>query len=570
MRPRYVERLRLSVATACVLVVFGAASASAAKPGFSGGEAMSTASSAASVAAPVASVRWSAGVGAVLPADASPKSTAFIESVSCPSAGNCGAVGFYVDSAGHSEGLLLAETAGRWTLGVEAVLPANAATDPSVRLNSISCASAGNCSAVGDYKAEDSSGFSEGLLLTETAGSWGTGVEAVLPADGATPIEGSSLVAVSCASAGNCSAVGSSFDGTGNFPGLLVTETAGTWAAGVDAPLPANAATSPYTESPLRAVSCASAGNCGAVGYYVDSSRTCQGLLLAETDGSWATGVEALPANAVGCAVTFAVSCPSAGNCSADLGDYLLTETAGNWPTVLKPVLPANACPVGPGPGQCDGNYGGSGSISCASAGNCTAVGDYTDSSGGDADLLLTETAGRWRAGVEAPRPANAAASDASLTSVSCAPTGYCSAVGQYGAGGLLLTKSAGKWTAARAALPANAAKDPDRYAYLYSVSCAFAGHCSAVGIYHDSSGNTQGLLLDSHPLPPCVVPMLEGKTLAAARHSLRSHACTLGKVNHAASQTIKKGFVISQKPKPGRRLQHGAKVNVVVSKGTR
>jgi beta-lactam-binding protein with PASTA domain len=30
----------------------------------------------------------------------------------------------------------------------------------------------------------------------------------------------------------------------------------------------------------------------------------------------------------------------------------------------------------------------------------------------------------------------------------------------------------------------------------------------------------------------------------------------------------VKKGHVISQKPKPGRRLKHGAKVNLVVSRG--
>ena len=40
-----------------------------------------------------------------------------------------------------------------WGQGVEAVLPANAATRPGqdVSLNSISCPSTGNCSAVGSY-----------------------------------------------------------------------------------------------------------------------------------------------------------------------------------------------------------------------------------------------------------------------------------------------------------------------------------------------------------------------------------------------------------------------------------
>jgi hypothetical protein len=556
----------------CALAVFGAGGASAAKLVLSGGDALSSGASATSVA----NDGWGAGVEAVLPANASTSPIVFIDSVSCPSAGNCSAVGQYADSSGAREGLLLTETAGRWGAGVEAALPANAETTTSqfAPLDSVSCASAGNCTAVGEYT--DGSGSVRGLLLTETAGSWGTGVEAVVPAN-AAPNAGARLSSVTCASAGNCSAVGSYLDSSGSVLGLLLTETTGTWGAGVEAPLPANAAAAPLTEASLSAVSCASPGNCDAVGYYVDSSRSCQGLLLTETNGTWATGIEALPANAIGCAVTFAVSCPSAGNCTANLGDYLLTEAAGSWATVGKPVLPANACPVGPGPGQCDGNYGGANSISCTSARNCSAVGDYTDSSGDEQGLLLTETAGGWRAGVEAPRASNA--TGGSLTSVSCASRGNCSAVGNYGntgsgiqgIDGLLLTKAGGKWAAVEAALLANAAGEhQNRFVELSSVSCASAGRCSAVGSYTDSSGNYHGLLLDSHSLPLCVVPKLKGKTLVAARRSIKSHACSVGRIKHAASQTIKKGRVISQKPKPRLRLQHGARVNLVVSEGRR
>jgi eukaryotic-like serine/threonine-protein kinase len=64
------------------------------------------------------------------------------------------------------------------------------------------------------------------------------------------------------------------------------------------------------------------------------------------------------------------------------------------------------------------------------------------------------------------------------------------------------------------------------------------------------------------------VVPKLKGKTLSAAKRAIKSHACSVGKIGHAASRTVKKGHVISQKPKPGGRLKHGAKVNLVVSRG--
>ena len=139
------------------------------------------------------------------------------------------------------QGLLLTETAGTWSAGVEAVLPGNAATTPQqVSLASISCASPGNCSAVGSY--DTGSWVSQGLLLTETSGSWAPGVEAALPAnaDPASPEAG--LKSVSCASPGNCTAVGSYADHSSNKEGLLLTETAGGWATGVEASLPANAA----------------------------------------------------------------------------------------------------------------------------------------------------------------------------------------------------------------------------------------------------------------------------------------------------------------------------------------
>src|SRR3954451_14445554 len=71
-------------------------------------------------------------------------------------------------------------------------------------------------------------------------------------------------------------------------------------------------------------------------------------------------------------------------------------------------------------------------------------------------------------------------------------------------------------------------------------------------------------------PARPCVVPKLKGKTFKAAKRALRTHSCSLGRVKRAFSARVKKGRVISQRPTPGRRLKHGAKVSLVVSKGSR
>src|SRR2546428_316131 len=206
---------------------------------------------------------WAPGVEASLPGDAQSNPNVTPNSVSCASAGNCGAVGYYLDSSNHQQGLLLSETAGTWATGVEASLPANAGSDPIVNLTSVSCASAGNCGAVGDYV--DSTNRHQALPLREPAATWAPGVEASLPANaGSDPFVAPS--SVSCAAAGNCGAVGTYFDSSTHQQGLLLSETAGTWATGVEASPPADAGSDP---GPCpHSASCAAAGSCRAGGTY--------------------------------------------------------------------------------------------------------------------------------------------------------------------------------------------------------------------------------------------------------------------------------------------------------------
>lgn len=65
-----------------------------------------------------------------------------------------------------------------------------------------------------------------------------------------------------------------------------------------------------------------------------------------------------------------------------------------------------------------------------------------------------------------------------------------------------------------------------------------------------------------------CVVPKLKSKRLKAARRAIKAHDCSLGKIERAYSKKVKKGRVISQKPKPHRLLKHGAKIRLTVSRG--
>ncbi len=84
--------------------------------------------------------------------------------------------------------------------------------------------------------------------------------------------------------------------------GLVVAGATGAGAAaappaiGIEAPLPANAASNQFPD--LTSVSCTSSGNCTAVGTYTDSSCNDQGLLLTQTAGIWAAAEATLPGNA--------------------------------------------------------------------------------------------------------------------------------------------------------------------------------------------------------------------------------------------------------------------------------
>jgi beta-lactam-binding protein with PASTA domain len=64
------------------------------------------------------------------------------------------------------------------------------------------------------------------------------------------------------------------------------------------------------------------------------------------------------------------------------------------------------------------------------------------------------------------------------------------------------------------------------------------------------------------------VVPRVAGLTLPKAKARVRSRHCSVGRVTKAFSTLKKKGRVLAQAPKPGKRLKNGGRVKMVVGKG--
>jgi hypothetical protein len=67
-----------------------------------------------------------------------------------------------------------------------------------------------------------------------------------------------------------------------------------------------------------------------------------------------------------------------------------------------------------------------------------------------------------------------------------------------------------------------------------------------------------------------CVVPRVVGLTLKRARAAIKKRHCRTGKVRRAFSSRLRTGRILAQRPKAGKRLANGARVNLVVSRGRR
>jgi beta-lactam-binding protein with PASTA domain len=63
------------------------------------------------------------------------------------------------------------------------------------------------------------------------------------------------------------------------------------------------------------------------------------------------------------------------------------------------------------------------------------------------------------------------------------------------------------------------------------------------------------------------VVPKVVGKRLAAAKARIRRAHCSVGKVTRKRATKARRGRVIAQSPRPGRRLANHARVRLTVGR---
>ena len=381
----------------------------------------------------------------------------------CPSVGSCVAVGR------DSLAAVVLTQSGRTWRSSQVEPPSAPAPSSAAGLGTVSCGSAGNCTAVGSYQPDYSTNGP--LLINETQGTWSPAADVQLPPDAATTSDpdgfvlgGGGLSVVSCPAATECVAAGSYGEKVAGEYGpvwlaepWLTTEGGGQWQPGVKVQLPPDAANgSAHENDPFigfTGSSCPSVGNCTLVGGYDGAGE--QGLILTERNGVW------LPATRA----------PQPKG-----------HQPPNWPNELDNPL---------------------GAVACADANDCAAIGILGGYAAGPwLGWLLSERNGAWTASTATVALPSGKASipiNVFLHSVACPSAGTCVAVGTYQNGkyGLILIERNGKWRpGVRPVVPRNAARKKG-WTTLDSVSCPSTNHCTIVGQYKARSGNPQGLIIN-------------------------------------------------------------------------
>lgn len=405
-----------------------------------------------------------------------------LNSISCTSQGNCAAGGTYRDASGVIEGFVADQVNGVWN-NAEEIPGLGAIGDGGISVNSLSCASPGNCSAGGAY---ESSGVYYGFLVNEVSGVWET-VETV----GISSLGDTAVTAVSCPSAGNCTAGGSYVAGLSpaNF---VIDESNGTWGTPIEVPNLTALNSGPVGSLVL---SCASTGNCSASSSYTDSNGDVQGYVVNEISGSWgdAAAIPGLVALNTGNDVQVeSISCSSSGNCSVG-GTYSLpqlqsqafvaNEVSGTWESAA----------IVPGSQQLNaGNSAVLRNISCASDGNCSAGGGYTLADGQTSEVFVVdEINGTWRNAQEVPGSQSLnTAGFAIMDALSCSSPGNCSAGGDYNVGNptqsFLVDEVNGTWGQA---IPVPGSSALGVGSGINSLSCSKDNYCLAGGNAGDGTG---------------------------------------------------------------------------------
>ena len=246
-----------------------------------------------------------------------------VTSLSCTFLGTCAAGGFYTDAKGGRQAFVVTQADGNWGSMQEVAGSLN--KGEMAQVNQVSCGvspkleSIITCAAVGFYTT--SAGLGQAFTATMANGKWGTAVQ--VPGSAALNKGGfAELNSVSCPTAGNCSAGGGYADTETTTQPFVVTEMNGTWGKAIE--VPGSATLNTGKDMLVMDVSCVSPGTCSAAGDFHTSNHSEGVWAASQKGGRWGSagtipGLSGLATG--GQAEVNGLSCATSGSCGL-VGDY--------------------------------------------------------------------------------------------------------------------------------------------------------------------------------------------------------------------------------------------------------
>ena len=441
--------------------------------------------------------------------------------ISCTAPGSCTAVGQTVSKKGFGA-VAATETDGLWTSIAQPPLVKGVEGLPALGrgFDQVSCSSPGNCAAISTFRNKQ--GGVTAAIGVQVKGLWGE----VFPLtyDDRYPSENSTLNSISCKSDGNCTAVGvfntagfgiSPPDSNLNQYAMTISETDGVWGKVEPAILEGSDQAPP--QSVYNEVSCVSPGNCIAFGGDLNLLDNTGRMIFAEQiDGIWQPVKHAAFEAGDPLFTHFGMkqfACTGPGNCTlvgqsfSDTmpkpggGFYVRSNYAATVTMVNGSLGPITLVHYGDGEHASLDTIEGLGGtwnedlhgISCSSTGNCTAIGSYSDADGKQKTMTVSEIDGVWQDAQSAPIAQHSPNVPGWLQDISCVSAGNCTAVGWtqtpngsffYDNGNrepdliaVTMTQTNGIW-----ADPIYTGDQASDFTVLFSVSCTEAGNCTSAG----------------------------------------------------------------------------------------
>lgn len=296
----------------------------------------------------------------------------------------------------------------------------------------------------------------------------------------------------------------------------FVDEQSGTWPAAT--PVPGNLNKGSLGE--VTSLSCTSLGSCAAGGFYTDAKSGRQAFVVTQAHGDWGpmrevagslNKGESAQVNQVSCGVSpklvSIITCAAVGFYTTSTGRgqaFTATMANGKWGAAVQ--VPGSATPN-------KGGFAELNSVSCPTAGNCSAGGSYAPSNTSTQPFVLTEKKGTWGEAIEVPGSATLnTGKDMFVTEVSCVFPGKCSATGDFrtsnhSQGVWVASQKGGTWGQAGTIAGLSGLASGGQ-AEVNGLSCATSGSCGLVGSYIDMTGSEQPFVVSGSVDAPTATTM--------------------------------------------------------------